>query len=133
MRRKYSVPCEAIVFQIAENETLPNINNFMELSKKMKECGIAFALKNFGSGFSSFTYLKYLDVAYVKIHGDFIKNIDSEMKNHIFVANIHQILSQLNIVGIAECVEDRESNATLKKIGVRLGQGYYYGHPEEVK
>lgn len=127
---KYGVNASNIVLQIAENETLPQINNFISLAKELKKHGITFALKNFGSGFSSFMYLKYLDVAYVKIDGDYIRNIDSEARNRIFVSNMHQILSQLNIIDIAECVEDKESHDTLKDIGVRLGQGYYYGYPE---
>jgi diguanylate cyclase (GGDEF)-like protein len=127
---KYSAAPSNIVFQIAENDTLPQINNFISLAKELKKHGITFALKNFGSGFSSFMYLKYLDVAYVKIDGDYIRNLDSEARNRIFVSNMHQILSQLNIIDIAECVEDKESHDTLKEIGVKLGQGYYYGYPE---
>ncbi len=80
-----------IVFEITKREAVPNITEFIPLIDKMRKYGIRFALDDFGSGFSSFIYLKYLDVDIVKIEGAFVKNIAASYKDEIFVRHIHEI------------------------------------------
>lgn len=130
--KRHNCPGDRIVFEITEHDTLANINRFMEIVKKLKENGIRFSLKNFGSGFSSFMYLKYLDVSYVKIEGELIRAMDVDNRNKILVKNIHQILAQFGITDIAEYVEDKDVAQIVTDMGIQLGQGFYYGNPEGV-
>ncbi len=130
---RHNVSGDRIVFEIEEHETLPHINKFIELANKFKGEGIRFLLKNFGSGFSSFMYLKYLDVSYVKIDGELIRNIEIDNRNRILVANMHQILSQFNIKDVAPQVEGKDPHDVLREIGISYGQGFYYAPPEAFK
>jgi len=109
---------------------LINVNGLMEIIESMKNIGISFALDDFGSGFSSFVYLKYFDTEYVKIDGEFVKNIAVNEKDRIFVKHIHQIAKEFGKQTIAEYVEDEETLEVLREIGVDYAQGYHYGRPE---
>jgi c-di-GMP phosphodiesterase len=120
-----------IVFEITEREAVPNITEFIPLIEQMRKFDIQFALDDFGSGFSSFIYLKYLEVDVVKIDGAFVKNIAASYKDEVFVRHIHEISKEFGKITVAEYVEDEETLQILKKIGVTLAQGYHLGHPAE--
>lgn len=102
----------------------------MDIIEAMKKIGISFALDDFGSGFSSFVYLKYFDTDFVKIDGEFVKNITVNEKDRIFVKHIHQIAKEFGKKTIAEYVEDADTLDVLREIGVDYAQGYHYGRPE---
>jgi EAL domain-containing protein (putative c-di-GMP-specific phosphodiesterase class I) len=119
-----------ITIEILEREAIHNVNGLMEIIESMKNIGISFALDDFGSGFSSFVYLKYFDTDYVKIDGEFVKNIVVNEKDRIFVKHIHQIAREFGKKTIAEYVEDEETLEVLREIGVDYAQGYHYGRPE---
>lgn len=119
-----------VVIEILEREAIHNVNGLMEIIESMKKIGINFALDDFGSGFSSFVYLKYFDTEYVKIDGEFVKNITVNEKDRIFVKHIHQIAQEFGKKTIAEYVEDEETLNVLRDIGVDYAQGYHYGRPE---
>ncbi len=118
-----------IVLEITEREAVPNITEFIPLIEQMKKYDIRFALDDFGSGFSSFLYLKYMDVDIVKIDGAFVKNIAANYKDEVFVRHIHEISREFGKITVAEYVEDEETLEILKKIGVTLVQGFYMGVP----
>lgn len=119
-----------VTIEILEREAIHNVNGLMEIIESMKNIGISFALDDFGSGFSSFVYLKYFDTEYVKIDGEFVKNITVNEKDRIFVKHIHQIAQEFGKKTIAEYVEDEETLEVLREIGVDYAQGYHYGRPE---
>jgi diguanylate cyclase (GGDEF)-like protein len=122
-----------VTIEILEREAIHNVNGLMEIIENMKELGIAFALDDFGSGFSSFVYLKYFDTDFVKIDGEFVKNIAVNDKDRIFVKHIHQIAKEFGKMTIAEYVEDEETLKILREIGVDYAQGFHYGRPELLK
>jgi EAL domain-containing protein (putative c-di-GMP-specific phosphodiesterase class I) len=99
------------------------------LIDELHDLGIEFALDDFGSGFSSFLYLKYLAVDYVKIEGSFVRQIAVDRRDRIMVEHIASIANQFGIKTIAEMVEDEETNLLLQTYGINYAQGYYYGHP----
>lgn len=119
-----------VSIEILEREAIHNVNGLMDIIEEMKKIGISFALDDFGSGFSSFVYLKYFDTDFVKIDGEFVKNIAVNEKDRIFVKHIHQIAKEFGKLTIAEYVEDEETLEVLKEIGVDYAQGFYYGRPE---
>ncbi|MBD3798927.1 MAG: diguanylate cyclase [Epsilonproteobacteria bacterium] len=119
-----------VTIEILEREAICNVNSLIETIEAMRKIGISFALDDFGSGFSSFVYLKYFDTDFVKIDGEFVKNITVNDKDRIFVKHIHQIAHEFGKKTIAEYVEDADTLDILKEIGVDYAQGYHYGRPE---
>ncbi|MDX9967205.1 MAG: EAL domain-containing protein, partial [Sulfuricurvum sp.] len=121
-----------VTIEILEREAIHNVKGLIEIIEAMKNEGINFALDDFGSGFSSFVYLKYFDAEYVKIDGEFVKNITVNEKDRIFVKHINQIAQEFGKKTIAEYVEDEETLEVLREIGVDYAQGYYYGYPKPI-
>ena len=91
--------------------------------------GIRFSLDDFGSGLSSFAYLKNLRVDYLKIDGHFVKDIVSNPIDRAMVNSIHEVGSVMGKTTIAEFVEDDEILSVLRDIGVDYAQGYGIGKP----
>ena len=123
------VPCNRIVLEITEREALPNMTQVRAVIEELRGTGIQVALDDFGSGFSSFLYLKYLAVDYVKIEGSFVQQITNDPRDRIMVEHINSMAHQFGLKTIAEFVEDEATALMLKEIGVDCAQGYYYGRP----
>ncbi len=123
------IPCDRVVLEITEREALPHLNQIRGVIDELRHKGIAFALDDFGSGFSSFMYLKYLAVDYVKIEGSFVRQMAVDERDRIMVTHIHQVAKEFGLKTVAEFVEDEETAKILAEIGVDYAQGYYYGHP----
>ncbi len=86
-------------------------------------------MDDFGSGFSSFLYLKYLQVDYVKIEGSFVRNIALDPGDRIMVDHINQMSHEFGIQTIAEFVEEPQAQEMLQQLGIDYAQGYLYGLP----
>lgn len=123
------VPCEKIVLEITEREALPNLTQVRAVIEKLHASKISVALDDFGSGFSSFMYLKYLAIDYVKIEGSFIRQIIADPRDRIMVEHINEMAHQFGLKTVAEFVEDEATVKMLAEIGVDYAQGYYYGRP----
>ena len=123
------IPYDRVVIEITEREALPHLNQVRGVIDELRHKGISFALDDFGSGFSSFLYLKNLAMDYVKIEGSFVRQIAVDERDRIMVTHIHQVAKEFGLKTVAEFVEDEETARILAKIGVDYAQGYYYGHP----
>lgn len=128
---RLGVPTSQVVFEITEREALPHFSELTTLINELREEGIRFALDDFGSGFSSFMYLKYLEVDFVKIEGDFVRHAPNDARDRIMVEHIHTMADKFGIQTIAEYVEDETIHQMLGELGVHFGQGYYYGKPSK--
>lgn len=127
--RSAGVPCESIVLEITEREALPKLSQVATVIEELRAASISVALDDFGSGFSSFMYLKYLAIDYVKIEGSFIRQIATDPRDRIMVEHINDMAHQFGLQTVAEFVEDEATAKMLAEIGVDFAQGHYYGLP----
>ncbi|MGE5657735.1 MAG: EAL domain-containing protein [Actinomycetota bacterium] len=126
----YQIPPQVICFEITETLAIANLSKAACLIKKLKELGCRFALDDFGSGMSSFAYLKNLPVDFVKIDGNFVKNIVENPIDLAMVEAINRIGHVMGIQTIAEYVENESVLAKLQELGVDYAQGYFLGRPQ---
>jgi len=129
---KYSIPPQSICFEITETAAIVNLKNTILLFSALRKLGCSFALDDFGSGMSSFTYLKNFDVDYLKIDGTFVKEMHINKIDHAMVRSISSVAEAMNIKTVAEFVENEDILSELKSIGVHYGQGLYLGAPVTV-
>ncbi|HLP96888.1 MAG TPA: EAL domain-containing protein [Sideroxyarcus sp.] len=127
--RNAGVPCENIVLELTEREALPNLTQVRAVIEELRASKIAVALDDFGSGFSSFLYLKYLEIDYVKIEGSFVRQIAIDERDRIMISHINSMAHEFGLKTVAEFVEDEVTAKMLAELGVDYAQGYYYGHP----
>lgn len=129
MVRDLGVPCSSIVLEITEREALPHLAQVKAVLEELRASNIAVALDDFGSGFSSFLYLKYLTIDYVKIEGSFVRQMVGDERDRIIVEQINAMAHRFGLKTVAEFVEDEATARMLAEIGVDYAQGYYFGHP----
>ena len=123
------VPPERICLEITETAAIANIGQAMEFISSLKARGCSFALDDFGSGMSSYSYLKNLEVDFLKIDGSFIKDMVNDPVDLAMVESINHIGHVMGIQTIAEFVENEEILNKLREIGVNYVQGYYIDKP----
>jgi EAL domain-containing protein (putative c-di-GMP-specific phosphodiesterase class I) len=119
-----------LVFEITETAAIANIDHARAFAERLRRLGCSFALDDFGAGFSSFYYLKHLPLDYVKIDGDFIRNLAGSVTDQLVVKSIVEIARAMGIKTVAECVENAETVELLRARGVDYSQGYHHGRPE---
>jgi len=118
-----------LCLEITETAAISQISQALEFIATMRKLGVKFALDDFGSGVSSFSYLKDLPIDYLKIDGSLIKNIVTEASDRAIVDSINCIAQIMGIKTIAEFVENDEILQILADIGVDYAQGYGIGKP----
>jgi diguanylate cyclase (GGDEF)-like protein/PAS domain S-box-containing protein len=123
------LPPGTINFEITETSVIRNIAEASELISALREMGCQFALDDFGSGLSSFTYLKKLPVDIVKIDGSFIRDLLKDDTDRIFVKSIIDIAHTLDIKVVAEFVEGEEILEVVRDLGADYYQGFMTGRP----
>ena len=123
MKRK-QIPPHKIYFEITETTAITHIENAIRFINTLKKYKCKFALDDFGSGLSSFAYLKDLNVDYLKIDGSFVKNMLEDEVNLVITTAMNNVAHALGKKTIAEFVESDAIKAKLKEIGVDFAQGY---------
>ena len=129
----HQVPPQAICFEVTETTAITNLNNASKLIREIKSLGCSFALDDFGSGMSSFAYLKNLPVDYLKIDGNFVKGIVETPTDLALTAAINQIGHVMGLKTIAEFVENDAIKQKLTEIGIDYAQGYGIAKPRPFK
>jgi diguanylate cyclase (GGDEF)-like protein/PAS domain S-box-containing protein len=123
----------AMCFEITETAAIENLSNVVYFMRELKNRGCHFALDDFGSGLSSFMYLKTLPVDYLKIDGQFVENVTRDPVDRSMVAAISQVGNSMGIQTIAERVESPEVLAELGRLGIGFAQGFYIAKPRSTK
>lgn len=130
---KYSVPTNNVIFEITERKAIEDIMQVVSFVRKFKNEGFRFAIDDFGSGYSSFYYLKYLPVDFLKIDGEFIKTLPNSPIDRVFIEGIVNVAKKMGIKTLAEFVENEEVLEVVKDLGIDYAQGYYLGKPEPLE
>jgi diguanylate cyclase (GGDEF)-like protein len=120
---------QRICFEITETAVIASLQSATELLVDLRERGCQVALDDFGSGLSSFSYLKNLPVDYLKIDGAFVKGIVDDPVSYAMVESINHVGQVMGLRTIAEFVEDDAILEKLAELGVDYAQGYGIGKP----
>ncbi len=126
---KQKLPPGAICFEITETAAISNLSRVVHFMQELKKLGCRFSLDDFGSGLSSFTYLKNLPVDFLKIDGQFIQNVAQDPVDESMVKAICEVGHAMGIETIAERVESQAVLDKLGTLGVEFAQGYYIARP----
>jgi diguanylate cyclase (GGDEF)-like protein len=127
---QYQIAAERICFEVTETSAITHLESALYFINKMTTFGCSFSLDDFGSGLSSFSYLQKLPVDVIKIDGVFVKDIDTNAINRVFVENIKRTADAMNKKTVAEFVENAVIEEMLTQIGIDYGQGYHIHKPE---
>jgi len=129
----YKIDPSRVWFEITETAAISNFSVAVDLFNNIRSLGSLIALDDFGSGLSSFGYLKNLPVDILKIDGQFVKEIAKNPIDREMVRAIHQVGQSMGIKSVAEFVEDEAILQVLSEIGVNYAQGYHIGKPMSVE
>lgn len=129
---RHNVPPSAFCFEVTETAAIENFAAATTLIEELKAIGCTFSLDDFGSGFSSFTYLKRLPIDFLKIDGSYVKNILSDPTDRAMVEAINNIGHILGVRTIAEFVANEDIRQELIRLGVDFAQGFVYGPPRPI-
>ena len=130
---KFAIPYSKICFEITEGMAIIKMEETLEFIKTFRQLGCTFALDDFGSGFSSYGYLKQLPVQLVKIDGAFVRDLLSDPIDLAMVRSINDVAKAIGMKTVAEFVESSEIKVQLGKMGVDFAQGYGIAVPAPLK
>jgi EAL domain-containing protein (putative c-di-GMP-specific phosphodiesterase class I) len=127
--KEYRIPPRLVCFEITETIAITHLDRATQFMQELKSMGCRFLLDDFGSGMSSFGYLKKLPVDYLKIDGLFVKDIIEDPIDRAMVKAINDIGHTMGLKTIAEFVENEDILQELNKLGVDYAQGYGISPP----
>jgi diguanylate cyclase (GGDEF)-like protein/PAS domain S-box-containing protein len=122
----------SLVFEITETAAIANMEQVRSFASTLRDLGCSFALDDFGAGFASFYYLKHVPLDWLKIDGDFVRDLPRNTTDQLVVEHIAEMARSLKLRTIAEFVEDERTLEMLTAYGVDCGQGHYVGEPEPI-
>ncbi|HTY99678.1 MAG TPA: EAL domain-containing protein, partial [Rhodocyclaceae bacterium] len=131
--RSAGIAPERICFEITETAAIANLARAAQFMSQLRERGCRFALDDFGSGLSSFGYLRNLPVDYLKIDGAFVRQVDRSAIDRAMVAAINNIGQVMGIRTVAEFVENEAIRDKLAAMGVDFGQGFGIALPAPIE
>lgn len=128
-----TIPSSSISLEITETAAIGNLSDAIGLFTKLKQLGCSIALDDFGSGLSSFGYLKRLPVDIIKIDGQFVRDIADDEADYVMVRAIHELATQMGKKTVAEFVENDAILMRLCSLGVDYAQGYHFSMPKPME
>ena len=129
LAREYGIRHDHVVFEITERETVKNMTLLGRFVLDLRMQGFKFAIDDFGSGFSSFQYIRSLPIDFVKIEGMFVKNMLNDPKDMSFVKTLSLLASEFGIQTIVEYIENEELLKAAHAMGIGYAQGFHTGIP----
>jgi Amt family ammonium transporter len=131
--KRFDLPKGMLCFEVTETAAISNLNSAEHFMRTLQRFGCEFALDDFGSGLSSFSYLKHLPVEYLKIDGAFVKEMLDNVIDDSMVDAINRIGHIMGLETIAEFVENSRVLDRLKDIGIDYAQGYGICRPYPIE
>ena len=129
MMGRFQVDPQSVCFEVTETVAIANFSTAIEFINRLRGLGCRFALDDFGSGLSSFGYLKRLPLDFLKIDGLFVRDMLDDPVDLAMVRTIYDVAKVLKLQTIAEWVEDEATLDTLKSIGINYAQGFHISRP----
>jgi EAL domain-containing protein (putative c-di-GMP-specific phosphodiesterase class I) len=130
--KHYKINPELLCFEITETAAISQLTTAIHFMTVLKKLGCTFALDDFGSGLSSFSYLTSLPVDYLKIDGSFVVDIDKDPMHYAMVKSINEVGQVMGIKTVAEYAASDDIINCLKEIGVDHAQGYAVSMPTPI-
>ena len=127
------VPASAVCFEITETAAIANLSAATRFMGELQRLGCRFALDDFGSGLSSFAYLKTLPVDFLKIDGHFVRDMLNDKVDRAMISAINDVGHTMNLLTIAEYVESQEILEELGRLDVDFAQGYAISRPQPLQ
>jgi EAL domain-containing protein (putative c-di-GMP-specific phosphodiesterase class I) len=127
----HDVPPASLVFEITETAAIKNMSQAQAFATRVTDLGCGFALDDFGAGYGGFYYLKYLPLDYLKIDGEFIRELLTNRTNRVIVQAMVAVARPLGKQTIAEYVLDEDTLDLLRELHVDHAQGYHIGTPAD--
>jgi len=127
--KRHGVAPRRLMVELTETSAVSDLHDAQRFIEALHQTGCGVSLDDFGTGFSSFAYLKHLQVDSVKIDGLFIRNLAKDTDNQLFVKAMVTVARGMHKTTIAECVEDEETLSMLKGFEVDCVQGFYLERP----
>lgn len=127
--QRYGVTPELLTVEVTETSAISNMDNGAELLERLRGLGMRIALDDFGSGMSSFGYLRNLPVDVVKIDGSFVRRMAKHHLDHTFVDVINRLAHAMGLLTVAEFVEDEATLALVTACKIDYAQGYLMSRP----
>ena len=121
-----------LCFEITESSVIANMDVAQQFVGGLRKLGCRFALDDFGSGLSTFDYLKQLEVDYVKLDGSLVRDVASSRVSQAMVHAVNYVVHVMGMESIAEFVESDAIIATVRKLSVDYLQGYAIGRPQPI-
>ncbi len=131
--KAYKINPSSLCFEITENVALADLKHVVRFISTLKELGCCFSMDDFGSGLSSFGYLKDIPLDYLKIDGRLVKDMISDPIDHAMVEAIHNIGHVMGLMTVAEWVENARTIQLLKEMGVDYAQGFWLAEPHLIQ
>jgi diguanylate cyclase (GGDEF)-like protein/PAS domain S-box-containing protein len=130
--KKTSIDPHRLCFEITESSMIANMDVAQQFVSGLRKLGCRFALDDFGSGLSTFDYLKQLEVDYVKLDGSLVRDVATSRVSQAMVHAVNYVVHVMGMESIAEFVESDAIIATVRKLSVDYLQGYAIGRPEPI-
>lgn len=130
---KANVEPRRLYFEITETHAMANLSRSLDFIGALRQMGCHFVLDDFGTGFSSFGYLKNLPVDILKIDGQFVRDIARDPIARAMVASINEVAHLMGLKTIAEWVEDEDAMDVVRDIGVDYVQGFHLHRPKPLE
>jgi diguanylate cyclase (GGDEF)-like protein/PAS domain S-box-containing protein len=122
----------SLIFEVTETAAVADIEQARGFAQSLAKLGCRFALDDFGAGYASFYYLKHLPISYLKIDGEFVRDLPDSPTDRLIVKALVDVCDGLGIKTIAEFVGDQRTMDMVRDLGVDFAQGYHLGKPEPI-